>query len=97
MMFGSDLFPPGRIATGGIGIISCANVLLEGKPMGMLYEKTQDGDCYKTATLVVGNSMGPASILGKQASQTLPDGALLRVPVRVEVLSTFFIPESNPV
>ena len=43
--------------------------------MGMLYEKTQDGECYKTATLVVGNSMGPASILGKQASQTLPYGA----------------------
>ena len=65
----------GRIATGGIGTMSVGNVLFEGKPMGMLYEKNADGENYKTATLVVGNSMGPASILGRSTVPALKSGA----------------------
>jgi hypothetical protein len=52
-----------------------ANVLYEGKPMGMLYEKNADGEHYKTATLVVGNSMGPASVLGRSSVAALKSGA----------------------
>ena len=62
-----------RVATGGIGTISCANVLFEGQPMGMLYEKKQDGDSYKTATLVVGSSMAPLSVLGRARAQSLKE------------------------
>jgi hypothetical protein len=53
-----------------------ANVLYEGKPMGMLYEKNADGEHYKTATLVVGNSMGPASVLGRGSVPALKSGAV---------------------
>lgn len=68
---GPDTLPLCRIATGGIGTISCANVLFEGQPMGMLYEKQEDGANYKTATLVIGNSMGPRSILGKSRAPAI--------------------------
>jgi len=64
-----------RIATGGIGTISCANFLLEGQPMGMLYEKKEDGEKYKTATLVVGHSMGPMSVLGKGRAHSIKSSA----------------------
>ena len=67
---------PCRVATGGIGTISCANVLFEGVPMGMLYEKSlQSGVNYKTATLVVGNAMGPRSILGRSRAPALKSGS----------------------
>jgi hypothetical protein len=41
----------------------------------MLYEKKQDGESYKTATLVVGTSMGPRSLLGRSRAQALKDSA----------------------
>ena len=41
--------------------------------MGMLYEKKQDGENYRTATLVVGSSMGPRSILGRSRARTLKE------------------------
>ena len=68
-----------RIATGGIGTISCANILLEGQPMGMLYEKKEDGEKYKTATLVVGHSMGPMSVLGKGRALSIKSSAAAAV------------------
>jgi superfamily I DNA and/or RNA helicase len=43
--------------------------------MGMLYEKKEDGEKYKTATLVVGHSMGPMSVLGKGRALSIKSSA----------------------
>ena len=44
--------------------------LQDSKPQGSPRKK-QDGDSYKTATLVVGSSMGPLSVLGRSRAQSL--------------------------
>ena len=67
----SEAAGTGEVVTGGIGTMHCANVLHEGRPMGMLYEKTADLTGYKTATLVAGDAMGPRSLLGRSRARAI--------------------------